>query len=555
MNAQRPTSAGRIDAFMSRFGPTGTLLFCTYYGGSRNDAGRAIAVLPSGWAFVGGSTASPDFPVLAAMQPTFGGELDAFLLAISPTGGVAWSTFYGGTRSERGRALAVNAAGTLVFAGQTFSSDMPLLTPGAGAHRRQPRHLRRRIERALHGVHLRHLPGRQQQRRRQRRRRSIASGASSRPARPRIHRRARVGASDAFVYGISSAAAGDTDGDGLPDDWETDFGTDPSTNDAGADPDGDGFTNAQEFANHTHPTGYFTRYLAEGSTGAFFDDRIALFNPGDDIATVVLRFQRQTGAEIQQVLPIAARSRATVNPETIVGLENAAFSTVIESNQQVVVDRTMTWDGTGFGSHAETSIEQPSTTWYLAEGSTAGTFDLYYLLQNPNASAAAVTITYLRPTGAPVTKTYTVAPRSRLTVSVDTQTGYVGRPVERAHAAGHRRLGDDRLDQRRADPGRARDVHDRERARLRRRSRQRRRHRAADQLVPRRRRRPAASSTCSSCWPTRRRPRRRSRSPTCSRAAPRSSASTACRRRAVAPSTSTASRAWPTWRRRRSCAR
>ena len=47
----------------------------------------------------------------------------------------------------------------------------------------------------------------------------------------------------------------------------------------------------------------------------------------------------------------------------------------------------MTWDGNGFGSHAETSIEQPATTWYLAEGSTAGTFDLYYLLQNPNASA------------------------------------------------------------------------------------------------------------------------------------------------------------------------
>jgi hypothetical protein len=128
-------------------------------------------------------------------------------------------------------------------------------------------------------------------------------------------------------------------------------------------------------------------------------------------------------------VPIAAHSRATVNPETIVGLENAAFSTVIESNQQVVVDRTMTWDGTGFGSHAETSIEQPSTTWYLAEGSTAGTFDLYYLLQNPNASTAEVTITYLRPTGAPVVKTYAVGPRSRLTVSVDTQTGYVGRPT------------------------------------------------------------------------------------------------------------------------------
>ena len=114
---------------MSRFGPTGTLIFCTYYGGSRNDVGRAVAVLPSGWAFVGGSTASPDFPAVGAIQPAFGGELDAFLVALSPTGGVAWATFYGGTRSERGRALALNASGTLVFAGQTFSPDMPVTRP------------------------------------------------------------------------------------------------------------------------------------------------------------------------------------------------------------------------------------------------------------------------------------------------------------------------------------------------------------------------------------------------------------------------------------------
>ena len=184
LNATRPTYSGRVDAFISRFGPTGTLLFCSYYGGSRNDAGRAVAVTPTGWAFVTGSTTSPDFPVALPIQPAFGGELDAFLLEVSPTGAIAWSTYYGGTRSERGRALALNQAGTLILAGQTFSPDMPLLRPA------QPRTggnrdtfvVRARF--AVHGVHLRHVSGRQQQRRGQRRR--------HRPRRPRVHRRRRV---------------------------------------------------------------------------------------------------------------------------------------------------------------------------------------------------------------------------------------------------------------------------------------------------------------------------------------------------------------------------
>ena len=45
----------------------------------------------------------------------------------------------------------------------------------------------------------------------------------------------------------------DTDGDGLPDGWETDHRLDPLTNDAADDPDGDGFSNAEEFAAGTDP--------------------------------------------------------------------------------------------------------------------------------------------------------------------------------------------------------------------------------------------------------------------------------------------------------------
>ena len=45
----------------------------------------------------------------------------------------------------------------------------------------------------------------------------------------------------------------DADSDGLPDDWEKKYGLDIAQNDADADKDGDGFTNAEEHAAGTDP--------------------------------------------------------------------------------------------------------------------------------------------------------------------------------------------------------------------------------------------------------------------------------------------------------------
>lgn len=45
----------------------------------------------------------------------------------------------------------------------------------------------------------------------------------------------------------------DGDGDGLPDTWETEYGTDPATPDGDADPDGDGYTNLEEYTLGSDP--------------------------------------------------------------------------------------------------------------------------------------------------------------------------------------------------------------------------------------------------------------------------------------------------------------
>ena len=128
----------------------------------------------------------------------------------------------------------------------------------------------------------------------------------------------------------------DTDADGLPNDWEIQFGLNPSSaiGDDGpnGDADGDGRTTLQEYQAGTHPRGVITRYFAEGATGSFFRTRFALLNPRPRPAIVLCRFLRHDGVTVRHLIRLPAQTRATLDPAAIAGLENATFSTVIEGD-------------------------------------------------------------------------------------------------------------------------------------------------------------------------------------------------------------------------------
>jgi hypothetical protein len=211
----------------------------------------------------------------------------------------------------------------------------------------------------------------------------------------------------------------DSDDDDMDDLWEWTFGLDTTVANGGLDPDGDGATNLQEHEEGGHPRGFFKRYLAEGAVNAFFSTRLALLNPNTERTAVSLRFLGTTGLQSSRVETLQRSSRHTLNltPQMV---PEDSFSTVIESDRQVVVDRTMTWDNTSYGGHAETALEAPATTWHFAEGATHGPFSLFYLLQNPNDTDASVTVNYLRlAPDLPVAKNYVVPAKSRMTIAVD----------------------------------------------------------------------------------------------------------------------------------------
>jgi probable HAF family extracellular repeat protein len=165
-----------------------------------------------------------------------------------------------------------------------------------------------------------------------------------------------------------------------------------------------------------------TRYLSEGATSPFFDTQIALLNPEERAVTATMTFLPGGGAApVIHTLTVPARTRATVNPKSLPGLAAAEFSTVVESDGLLVVDRTMSWDGAAYGSHAETAVAAPATTWYLAEGATVGGFNVFYLLQNPSPLSTTVRVRYLRTSGTPIVKEYVLPANSRTNIWVNAE--------------------------------------------------------------------------------------------------------------------------------------
>ena len=244
---------------------------------------------------------------------------------------------------------------------------------------------------------------------------------------------------------LAAAAVFDNDRDGLDDGWENFFGLgstgtagNTAPNNAAGDPDGDGVSNAEELAAGTHPYSSYSRFLAEGSTGSFFDTEIALMNPTPDDLPVLVRFEKSDGTFVTEHVLVPERSRATVVGRAVAGLGDASFSTVVESTSPLLtVDRVMSWDGRRFGSHAETSLAAPSTTWFLAEGTTVLGFQLFYLLQNPQTVPATATVRFLLPSGAPIERTYDLAPRSRTTIYVNEIAALASTDVSAAITATH----------------------------------------------------------------------------------------------------------------------
>jgi hypothetical protein len=129
-NAVQPLYGGNGDAFFTKLGSTGAVVYSTYLGGSRGENVRSLVLDSRDNAYLAGGTSSSNFPTANAVQSTFGGGRDIFVTKLDAIGAFVYSTYLGGSGFDLDGTfseglLTVDGRGDTYIAGITTSLNFP----------------------------------------------------------------------------------------------------------------------------------------------------------------------------------------------------------------------------------------------------------------------------------------------------------------------------------------------------------------------------------------------------------------------------------------------
>ncbi len=134
VNPAQGTLSGTADNFVTKINPAGTaLVYSTYWGSSGSDSGfKGIAADASGNAYVTGSVAALNGPIVNPIQSWGGGSSDNIVMKLGPTGTIIYATPLGGNGLETGYAITADDLGNAYVLGNTASTNFPLKNPVQG---------------------------------------------------------------------------------------------------------------------------------------------------------------------------------------------------------------------------------------------------------------------------------------------------------------------------------------------------------------------------------------------------------------------------------------
>jgi hypothetical protein len=119
---------GLFDCFVATLSRGGVLQHSVLIGGSRADHGVSIALGVDRSIYVTGYTFSENFPVVNAFDHTYNGGSDCFVIRLNPFDyTIKFSSFIGGTWTERPTSIAVDVLGNAYITGSVFSTDFPVI--------------------------------------------------------------------------------------------------------------------------------------------------------------------------------------------------------------------------------------------------------------------------------------------------------------------------------------------------------------------------------------------------------------------------------------------
>jgi hypothetical protein len=132
-----PTSqASPLEGRRTRDDVGTSAIYSTFLGGGQDEIGGVLAVDAAGSARVVGVTTSLDFPVVSAVQPTYGGGAsDAFVARLDEAGTtLVHSSYLGGSAGDDAVDIALDTTGNSHVSGRTQSADFPTMSAYQATH-------------------------------------------------------------------------------------------------------------------------------------------------------------------------------------------------------------------------------------------------------------------------------------------------------------------------------------------------------------------------------------------------------------------------------------